>query len=176
MRKIGFEYNDRGLLVSETHYNSDGSVKETILIQPTESSDGLVAVSRWKADGTPVETSVNSRDQASRQSHWTTTKADGSRVENAFAVDTPGKHRDERTSYNADGSLAGRRVSLVDARANRLEATEYAADGTVLKKSLQTREYDSHGNLIKNVNYRWNASLQEFEPVLVTYHMISYRN
>lgn len=174
--RIVYQYNDRGHLISETHYNSDGSIKETILTQVDESSEGIVAVARLRADGTRVDNSVNSRDAASRQSRWTTTEADGRRVEKTFVVDPSGNHRDEQISYNPDGSLAGRRVSLVDAGVARLEATEYAPDGSVLKKSLQTREYDAHRNLIKHISYRWNGSVQEFEPVLVTYNTISYRN
>ena len=51
---------------------------------------------------------------------------------------------------------------------------KYDGHGNVRQKTFETREYDSRRNLIKIVNYRWNAELQKFEPASATYHRITY--
>jgi hypothetical protein len=65
-------------------------------------------------------------------------------------------------------------VSKVNRDITRLEATEYDANGAVIRKTLETREYDSLRNITAVVNYKWNAALEKFEPVARTYHHIEY--
>jgi hypothetical protein len=169
-----YEYDNRGFPLSETRYNSDGSVKDTKFIQSTQTGANIAAHSVTAGNGTQIETSVNSRDESRKTSTWSTTKPDGSRSEQISSKDDAGNHITEILSYSPDGVLTGRRISKVDREVTRLEATEYDGHANVLKKTFETRQYDSRKNLIKFVNYRWNAELQKFEPASATYHHITY--
>lgn len=169
-----YEHNKSGLPVSETRYNPDGSVKDTKFFQLTPTGANIVAHSTTAGNGTQIETSVNAQDESRQTSTWTTTKPDGSRSEQIASRDEVGNQITEILSYGPDGSLTARRVSKVDRDVTRLEATEYDGHGNVRQKTFETREYDSRRNLIKIVNYRWNAELQKFEPASATYHRITY--
>jgi YD repeat-containing protein len=178
--KTDYAYNSAGQPAVETNYSADGSIKEQKTNEWSESG-GLVSHTKLMREG--IETSVNSNNFSTRhvrssepkRSVWTTNKPDGSRTENIFEVDASGTHHDQQINYGLDGTVTGRRVSIVDAGITRLEATEYDGAGNITSRTLQTREYDSHHNLNKIVEFRWNAEGQEFEPVFITYHMIVYR-
>lgn len=177
--KIGYEYDSQGRLASEVRYNGDGSVKERKIIQLSDSPPRQLAVTKISGSGSTVETSINTIERdphggRAMRSVWSTTNSDGGRVENIFEVDKSGTHNDQQLFYSADGSLTGKRVSIVDAGVNRLEATEYDATGNIKNRTLETREYDSLRNLRKITNYKWNSSLQKFEPFVVSYHIIEY--
>ena len=173
LSKKVYEYDRFGTASSETRQNADGSVQSQTFVQSVQTPQGIKGISKI-TDGTTVETSVNTREEDSKTSKWTTTKPDGSRQENTFSVDSAGDHLDEQLTYRPDGSLALRRVSKVDRLATRLEATEYTGDGSIQKRTLETREYDEHRNLRKSVNYRWDAASQKFKPVAATYNVIEY--
>jgi len=180
--KTGYEYDSQGQLTAEVQYLGDGSVKERRTIQSTDSPQRQVAVTKTSGNGATIETSINTSEHVAstfpnspaKKSVWTTTKPDGSRTENIFEVDSAGAHNDQQVSYGADGTLTGKRVSIVDAGVNRLEATEYDGAGNIKTRSLETREYDSHRNLIKVTNYMWNSTQQTFVPVAVSYNTIEY--
>ena len=171
--KTTSEYDQFGGTMSESRQNPDGSAQSQTVTQSVQSSQGIVAVSKT-TDGRTVETSVNTRQEQPKKSQWTTTKPDGTRQENIYSVDSDGNHNDEQISYKSDGSVAGRRVSKVDRDVTRLEAIEYDGEGNVKKRTFETREYDSHRNIKKTVNYRWNAAVEKFEPVVSTYNNIEY--
>jgi len=180
--KRSYEYDEDGRLVAESTYGGDGSLKEKKVIQANESGRQLVT-NRLDARGSTVETSVNTTDVGSqtpgskaKRSVWTSATPVGNRVENIFEVDSAGNHNDQQLSYASDGSLTKRRVAVVNASVTRLEATEFDGANNVTSRSLETREYDSRGNLIKLVNYTWNASLGKFEPSRATYTTINYSN
>ena len=180
--KVGYEYDLRGQLGTEVQYLADGSVKERRTIQSIDSPQRQVAIARTSGAGTTIETSINTSEYTtstlptgpSKRSVWTTTKADGSRTENIFEVDSSGTHNDQQVTYSAEGTLTWKRVSIVDAGINRLEATEYDGAGNINIRSLETREYDSHRNLIKMTNYTWNPTRQTFVPIAVSYNTIEY--
>lgn len=180
--KVGYEYDSLGQLTAEVQYLADGSVKERRTIQSIDSQQRQFTITKTSGTGTTVETSINKSEHTTsnlpngpaKKSVWTTTKADGSRTENIFEVDSSGTHNDQQVSYGADGTLTGKRVTIVDAGISRLEATEYDGAGNVKIRSLETREYDSHHNLIKHTNYFWNSGQQTFVPVAVIYNTIEY--
>ena len=176
--KSVYEYDHSGQPLVETQYNADGSVKEKKINQWSNPTGGLTAITKTTGDGTTLETSINSNNfgtkNSPKRSVWTTTKPDGSRIENNFEVDSSGTHNDQQSYYAPDGSLTGRRVSLVDANVTRLESTVYDGTDNIKNRTLETREYDSHHNLIKITNYRWNATKNEFEPFTIAYHTIVY--
>ena len=171
--KTTSEYDQFGGSMSETRQNPNGSAQSQTVTQSVQSSQGIVAVSKT-IDGRTVETSVNTRQEQPKKSQWTTTRPDGTRQENIFSVDSDGNHNDEQISYKSDGSVAGRRVSKVDRDVTRLEAIEYDGENNVKKRTLETREYDSYRNIKKTVSYRWNATVEKFEPVVSTYNNIEY--
>jgi hypothetical protein len=164
-----------GRLVAETRYKSDSSTtKVKKFIQWSEPAGTIVSHSKISENGNQIETAVNTRDETTKTSKWTYTLADGSRTENIFSLDPTQDHVTETLSYAHDGSLTSRRIARSDRAVTRLEATEFDGKGNVLKKTMETREYDSRRNLIKIVNYRWNAEMQQFEPAAATYHRINY--
>ena len=172
--KVTYEHDKQGAVALETRHNTDGSVQGQTFVQTERATDGsMVAVNKVSNAGYTIETSINSRP-APKVSKWSTTKPDGSRHDNIFSIDAAGDHNDEIITYKADGSLTGRRVSRVNHDITRLEATEYDANGAVIRKTLETREYDSLRNITAVVNYKWNAALEKFEPVARTYHHIEY--
>ena len=180
--KVGYEYDSQGLLVSEVLYLGDGSVKERKTIEASDTPRRRIAITRTIGTGATAETSINTIESLSpigsprpeKRSIWATTKADGIRTEDSYEVDASGTHNDQQLRYSADGSLTGKRVSIVDAGVNRLEATEYDAAGNIKNRTLETREYDSHRNLIQITGYKWNSTQQKFEPFVVSYHIIEY--
>jgi hypothetical protein len=175
----GYEYDARGLPLVQTQSSGDGSVKET-KVNNWSDAGALVGVTKSPANGTAIESSVNSNNYSTRtsgepsRSVWSATKSDGTRTENIFEVDTNGTHNDQQINYSADGSVTGKRVSIVDAGVTRLEAIEYDGSGNITKRTLETREYDSKRNLNKITNFKWNAERKEFEPFVITYHTITY--
>jgi hypothetical protein len=153
-------------------YNGDESLRErrVVVARP----DGTQAeVLTYDGSGALVERSVNERD--GKTSVWSTYRADGSLKERAVhALNYGGPHHTEKETYAPDGSVAGRRVSNVDAAVSDLRAAEERGDGAPPRRTRDTREYDSRRNLIKNVQYRWNAEAGEYEPTLAYYSAIEY--
>lgn len=171
--KVTYQYDGSGSVISETRENPYSSVQSQTFVQTVRSAQGITAISRISDRGI-VETDTNSRDETQKTSTWITNKANGSRQVNIHSLDPNKDHSTEQLTYNADGSLARRRVAITDRAVTRLEATEYNGNGTVEKRTLQTREYDEHRNLKKIVHYKWNSTLENFEPISATYHRIEY--
>jgi YD repeat-containing protein len=166
-----YEYDWQGHQISETRYNADGSVKEKVL-RVTRSEGNVTTFTRFTSEGAPVDvTAVKSSPVASTS---ITTRADGSRSENNLATDKSGTHQQEWTTYKANGSVDERGVTIADK--GRIEYTYSDGAGKVLNRTLQTREYDSFHNLIKDTHYRWNTEAQRFDPLGITYNKIVYRD
>jgi hypothetical protein len=178
--KIGYEYDSSGNPTVETQYDADGSIKEKKINQWSSSTGGLAAVTKTTGNGARIENSINSNNfgtkNSPKRSVWTTTKPDGSKIENMFEVDSSGTHNDQQRFFAPDGTLLERQVSVVDANVTRLERTEYDGTDNIKNRTLETREYDSHHNLIKITNQRWNSTKKEFEPFTIAYHTIVYAN
>jgi len=153
-------------------YNGDEGLRErrVVVTRP----DGTQAeVLTYDGSGALVERAVNVRD--GKTSVWSTYRADGSLKERAVhALNYGGPHHTEKETYAPDGSVAGRRVATSDSGTSDLRAAEEKGDGAPPRKTRDTREYDSRKNLIKNVQYTWNAEAGEYEPSLVYYSTIEY--
>jgi hypothetical protein len=152
-------------------YNGDGSLRERRVI--INRADGTQAETHlYDGSGALKERSVNERD--GKTSVWSTYRADGSlKRQDVHSLNYGGPHRTETKTYAPDGSVAGRRVAESDAKVSELRATEEKGGGPP-SKTRDTREYDARKNLIKNVQYRWNAEAGEYEPTLVYYSAIEY--
>lgn len=153
-------------------YNSDGSLRSrrVVLKRP----DGTQAETQiYDGSGALLERSVNERD--AKTSVWSTYAADGSpKRRDVYSLNYGGPHHAETQTYAPDGSVADRRVSNVDTALSDLRATEARGEGGPPRKTRETREYDSHRNLSKLVNYRWNAETGEYDPANVSYYTIEY--
>jgi hypothetical protein len=55
-----------------------------------------------------------------------------------------------------------------------VELATYDDQGKLIKKDSYVREYDSHGNWIKQTVSKWNPQTEMSEPVQVMYRMITY--
>jgi hypothetical protein len=153
-------------------YNGDGSLRErrVVLNRP----DGTQAETHlYDGSGALLERSVNERD--AKTSVWSTYRADGSlKRRDVHTLNYGGPHHTESKTYAPDGSVTGRRVSDADAGVRDLRAAEERSDGAAPRKTRETREYDSHKNLSKLTNFRWNAETGEYEPFAVSYYTIEY--
>ena len=81
-----------------------------------------------------------------------------------------------RVGYCSDGLLTSRTAFTRDPAGHLLEVATYTADGVLVSRESHAREYDSHGNWIKETVSKWKSDSSEFEPVLLTYRKIAYRD
>jgi hypothetical protein len=170
--RVSSENDQFGLLKSLTQYNEDGSVKQNSLFR-SDPALRTRTISRIAGDGTLLETSVISCDPVSKTSNQKTADTDLNRTE-VPSADGEGNQRTVTRSYSPDGTLLSTRVSLVDPSSTRMETMSYDAAGNLVKRALQTLEYDSHKNPYRHVHYRWNDAFQKFEPILANYIRITY--
>jgi hypothetical protein len=167
---VSSENDQFGLPKSLTYYNEDGSVKQKSLFR-SDPALRTRTISRIAGDGTPLETSVISFDPVSKKSNQKTAEGDLNRTE-VPSADGAGNQRIVTRSYGPDGTLLS--VSVVDPGHTRMETISYDAAGNLVRRSLQTLEFDSHKNPYKQVHYRWNDAFQKFEPILANYIRITY--
>ncbi|MET0650529.1 MAG: hypothetical protein ABW208_28295 [Pyrinomonadaceae bacterium] len=153
-------------------YNGDESLRERRVV--IKRPDGTQAETQlYDGSGALRERSVNERD--GKTSVWSTYGADGSlKKRDVHALNYGGPHRTETKTYAPDGSVAGSRVSDVDAGVRQLRATEERGDGGPPRRTRETREYDSRGNLSKLTSFRLNAETGEYEPAAVSYYTVEY--
>ena len=147
-------------------FNGDGSLRERSVTLVR--ADGTHAETRkYDGSGALIERSVNERDD--KTSVWSTYRADGSlKKQDVHSLNYGGPHRTETKTYAPDGSVVGQRVSDVDAGVSDLRATEQKGDGAPPRRTRETREYDSHRNLLKVTSFKWNAETGEYEPTFVS--------
>lgn len=197
LRKTVLRYGGDGHPLEESIYDARGALtgRKTYVHSPDETltfdgagrlllrrvviwnarRDKMKEVLSYNGAGALVKREVNSVDEAGKQSTWTTYGPDGKAVNQAVhSLNYGGPHRTEQQLLNADGSVAGRRVATSDAGVRRLEVAESSADGAARRKTSQEREYDSHGNLSRLVDLRWSDAKGAYEPVAVTYYVMTY--
>lgn len=176
-------YDGRGRLLSRfvylpqtgenLTYNGDGTLRERVQTVSNDAHDRVIEVRTYDGAGALLSRRVNTRE--GDKSFWRTYGPDGSLVaENVFSLDYGGPHRVEEYTYNADGSVAGRRASTGDASSSNLKAVVENPDGTPRQKTRETREYDSHRNLLKLTNYVWDEGARDYVPSAVSYYTIVY--
>lgn len=90
-----------------------------------------------------------------------------------FVYDKEGKIIEERTNFI--GSLEMKKVFAYDDEGNKAEEIEYVRDDKILQKQNYSREYDSHGNWIRETishQFRMNEKIEQ--STTATYRTIVY--
>src|SRR2546421_346601 len=150
-------------------YNGDGTLRQRVQSVWNERHDQLL-VTTYDGSGALIRRRVNTREGG--KSVWKIYGADGSLImidESVHSLDGGGAHRDEEFKYSPDGSVASRRVLTSDASMSNLQTVEEDKNGTPRKKTRETREYDSHRNLLKLTTYTWDDAARDFVPFAVSY-------
>lgn len=156
--------------------DGDGKLLRRDIAIWNASRDALVETRAYDGNGVLLRRSVNTRDPATGKSVWTDYNGDGSlSARNEFSPFV-GTKNDRETRFRPDGTAAARRDVKLDRTADgmRMEATETGPDGKVLRKTLETREDDALGNLIKLTHYAWDEAADKFVRVGVSYTVITY--
>ncbi|HVF45843.1 MAG TPA: hypothetical protein VM936_22640 [Pyrinomonadaceae bacterium] len=107
------------------------------------------------------------------------TKVGGAFVEGPRRLATsadysPDGKRKEEENYEPDGSLVGRTTITDDQSGENFEVVSKDRDGRPRSRTRQTREYDSHKNLLKLTYYNWDDAANGFVPSSVSYYIITY--
>ena len=72
------------------------------------------------------------------------------------------------------GYLTSRTVFMLDERGLIKEAATYTHDNILISRESQAREFDAHGNWVKETRSRWRAEMDSFEPFEVRERVITY--
>lgn len=154
-------------------YNGDGSLRDRRVA--VRDYDGRLVESRlYDAAGALRERRAN--ELVGGLPVWNTYGADGAlKQRDTYTLEDGGRRRTVLQTYGADGSLFRRKVLESDAAANELRVVvELGVAAAEPPRTRETREHDSHKNLIKQTRYVWNEAAGEFEPSSVTYYTITY--
>jgi hypothetical protein len=85
------------------------------------------------------------------------------------------RHRIKGVGLCSDGLLTSRTVFSRDDSGHLVEVAVYSGDGILVERYGHSREYDAHGNWIKETHTKWKPESDRFEPVALTYRRIVYR-
>jgi hypothetical protein len=75
-----------------------------------------------------------------------------------------------------DGLLTSRTAFSRDGAGRLLEAATYTGEGVLVSRESYAREYDSHGNWIKQILSKWKPASAEFQPIKMSYRKIVYNS
>ncbi|HEX8720476.1 MAG TPA: hypothetical protein VF736_07600 [Pyrinomonadaceae bacterium] len=186
-------YDDAGNEVEKFWYEADGTLKSRAVYNPaagerlTFNGDGslrersvavrgpdgrLLEARAYGGDGALKERSVNTSE--GKVSTWSTYGPGGVLKKRAtHSLDYGGPHRTVEEYFAPDGSVARRRVVDSDAASSNIRAVE-EGPGARRPKTRETREYDSRRNLSKVTDYILNDETGEYEPVAVSYSVVTY--
>ena len=65
-------------------------------------------------------------------------------------------------------------MTTIDHKGEWVERATYDGAGKLLNKDSYEREYDGHGNWIKQVVSKWNPQTGKSEPTEIHYRTITY--
>lgn len=85
------------------------------------------------------------------------------------------RHRLKGRGPCADGLLTSKTVFKRDHHGHLVEVAVYTGEGVLIERNACSREYDSHGNWIKQTQSKWRPESDRFEPVALTYRKIVYK-
>jgi len=85
------------------------------------------------------------------------------------------RHRIKGVGPCSDGLLTSRTVLSRDDSGHLVEVAVYSGEGILVERYGHSREYDAHGNWIKETQTKWKPESNRFEPVALTYRRILYR-
>lgn len=157
-------------------YDGEGRLREVVVLSWNEQRNRILEIKKYDGNGALTKRQVNTRGGDDKKSTWVTYGPGGGLVEKSVHdLNYDGPKRHEETRYNADVTVAGGHLSTGDAAASEFKSVTTGPRGEPLRREKVTRELDSHRNLVRYVNYRWNHERGDFEPYRVAYHVIKYR-
>jgi antitoxin component YwqK of YwqJK toxin-antitoxin module len=157
-------------------YDGEGQPQEVVVLSWNEQRNKILEIKKYDGNGALAKRQVNTRDGDDKKSTWDTYGPGGDLVEKSVHdLNYDGPKRHEQTKYNADGTVAGGHLSTADTAMSEFKSVTTDPNGEPLRRQKVTRELDSHRNLVRYVNYRWNHERGDFEPYRVAYHVIKYR-
>jgi uncharacterized protein YxeA len=197
-----FDYDTAGNLVAVTVYNADGSLYlkrsykymdkargrtteeyvykdgNTLLTKAIAAYDDkgrAIELATFDANGKPGLRQVISYNAKGKQAEIEYFQDSNSRTGKAvFIYDAQGNLIGENI-YGADGSQSRRMVFRGDAeRGTDVTITEYDSNGSLVSKKNYVREFDPHGNWIKETKSELNPQTGRLEPVEISQRQISY--
>ena len=199
--KSVFDYDTTGNLTAVTVYNADGSiylkrvrksiqvmegrkVEESILASGTtlyaktfyifDNQDRAIELAGFDANGKPgarVVTIYGANGKPTEVEFSHNTSLTGKLV---FSYDAQG-NQTEHVEYDAAGVRGSKYVFTGDLkRGSQIETAEYDGNDNLVNKESYVREFDSHGNWIKETKSKFNLQSGKFEPVEVTRRIITY--
>ncbi|HEX7720664.1 MAG TPA: hypothetical protein VF397_00805 [Pyrinomonadaceae bacterium] len=200
--KTTFYYNADGKLDEIITYKADGSIsmKKTLKVF-SDLRGERVEESAYEGGTILLNKSMTVKDKNGRPVELTTYKADGTQdIKQTVAyvsgndpseVDIFGERGEltakiifiydshgvlsEQKEYAGDGSLANNLVFSGDViHGNEYSTSELDAKGTLVNKERHVREFDSHGNWIKETLSKRNLQSGSWEPTEVTNRTITY--
>jgi hypothetical protein len=154
-------------------YDGEGRLRQRFVQVWDEKRERIAEVRRYDGNGALLETRVNRYDAESGQSTWEVHGA-GGRIasKNTSALDYNGPKRFEHRLYNPPGAAA---AGEGDAALSDYKVVTTDPNGEPLRRERVRSERDPQRNLVKVVNYRWNHRSGDYEPYVVAYHVIKYR-
>ena len=164
------ELADNGRKTTETVYSLDERGK--VISQTTVNSDEQLSirlVMQYDVRGrlSEIATCVNDSQQLAI--------VPGDAARKSVMLSDEMRQRLKGKGPCSDGLLTSKIVFSRDHSGHLVEATIYSGDGVLVEKNGYSREYDSHGNWIKETLSKWNSESDRFEPATLTLRKILYR-
>ncbi len=195
-RKIVDLYDADGKILETTRFNSNGTVQTREVCNYDEQKRLIERISYWP-DGAVSGRQTYVYNGNKRISQSISYKRDGTIWTTSTATTDVPTNRTEILSYNADrvnrsdvsvthtpdggnlfekqtnGNFEGRE-KITPYGKDGTERIQYNSDGTIRSKERFTREFDSHGNMIKTTRSVATGDSENFEPADITYRTIEY--
>jgi hypothetical protein len=91
-----------------------------------------------------------------------------------FVVTYDDKGNETEVLSYTGGTLSNKRAFTGGANSKQFEIIEYNADGSLQSKEVHSREFDSHGNWVKDTKSLWDIKTGISEPIETTHRAIIY--
>lgn len=161
-----FRYNDKGDLIEESGYHSDGSVKNKVLVE--YNAAGQKTKEKWyNSNGSLIWTKVFQYDEKGNLTEDITyTKDDKFFSKNNYVYD--GKGNKVKWIYSTDSPVGFMIVYKRNKKENHVEALQYNAEEVLTGKLIY--KYNDKGNLSEEEEYDYvdKFGKKKYEPVKVT--------
>jgi antitoxin component YwqK of YwqJK toxin-antitoxin module len=160
----------KGHQIAETIYSLDETGK--VISQTTVDSDAQMSTRllfQYDAQSRVCEISICVSD--SKQLAIVPGGPDGTSV----MLSDDMRHKLKGVVPCSNGLLTSRTVFGRDRLGHLVETAMYSGEGVLIDRTSYSREFDSHGNWIKETQSKWSSESNAFQPVESTYRKIVYR-
>ena len=155
---IKYTFNQRGDVIEEASYNSDGSLDLKYLYK-YDSLGNRIERASYYSDGILDWKDLYKYDSLGNRIERASYYSDGSlRCKDFYKYDSAG-NMIEKAFLNSNGRLISKNLYQYDSAGNMIERTEYNSDGIQNYKVLC--KYDSTGNIVKRASYKSEIMIPE---------------